>query len=468
MVAVTLTRSRPSWKAVGHMLGGVASRPIMLAVLAVLAVGFPGGTPSSGVSTANVTPADVLAVALVGVIALKVVAGGGDLRVLRAPTMAVPVIMVAVAVLSTMLSTDPAFSAAGLLRFVEIFLLLPVAVVLAVTDVVDVVMVLSATVFLAVVEGGLGTFQALTGTGARFGAVSSRAVGTFGIGDQIAMASVVSVGMLVLLAVALRLPQARGRWWAAAGLTALAVPLLLSLSRGGLIGFLAAAVVMVAATGLRQAIRTTLVAVAVAVVAMSFLSAVNPTVAARFSTVTTSATEPDRSVQDRYDLWTAAISMWRSRPLTGVGVKQFATFRDSNAPLDLSSGSDQAGGSTYVRVQLLSPHNEYLLLLSEQGILGLGAYLLLLCGLLVRHLTRIRSPAVGTVDSVLRLVVLGLLVRYGVDTLYGDVAGPTAVLFSILLGLQLRSAVATSSPLAVGAGLRPAGQPPVAGVVRRG
>jgi O-antigen ligase len=453
MVAVPLTRSRPSWTTVGRTLRGLAGRPVTVAVVAIVAVGFPGGTPSSGVSVATVTPADLLAVALVCAVALKVVAGGGDVRVLRAPMMAVPVIMVAVAVLSTMLSTDPAFSAAGLLRFVEIFLLVPAAVVLAVTDVVDVVMVLSATVFLAAVEGALGTVQALTGTGARFGAVSSRAVGTFGIGDQIAMATVVSVGMLVLLAIALRLPRGGGRWWAAAGLAALAVPLLLSLSRGGLIGFLAAAVVMVAATGPRQAIRTTLVAVAVAVVAMSALSAVNPTVASRFSTVTTSATEPDRSVQDRYDLWSAAISMWRSRPVTGVGVKQFATFRDSNAPLDLSSGSDQAGGSTYVRVQLLSPHNEYLLLLSEQGILGLGAYLLLLGGLMVRHVTRIRSPAVGAVDSVLRLVVLGLLVRYGVDTLYGDVAGPTAVLFSILLGLQLRSAVATGSPLAVGAGL---------------
>jgi len=421
-------------------------RPAIWAVLAVLMVGYPGGTPSSGVSAATVTPADLLAVTLASVIVLTVLAGR-DVSVLRAPVMALPVVMVVVAGVSTVLSTDPVFSAAGFVRFVEIFALVPTAVVLAVTDVVDVVMLLGALVALGAFEGVVGVYQAATGNGAGFGAKNIRAIGTFGIGDQIAMATVVSVAMLVLIAVALRAAEAKLRWVAVGGVLALAVPLLLSLSRGGLLGFVVAAGVMVAAAGLRQALRTLVVVAALALLAVAVTSAVESTVVSRFATVGSSATEPDRSVQDRYDLWSTAISIWRIRPVTGVGVKQFAPYRDSYAPLGLSSGSDQAGAGSYVRVQLLSPHNEYLLLLCEQGVLGLTAFLLLLVSLAFCHVRRMRSPPTGTVDSVLRLVALGLLVRYGVDNVYGDIAGPGALLFSILLGVQLRSAVAMRTPL---------------------
>src|SRR5207244_12287288 len=77
----------------------------------------------------------------------------------------------------------------------------------------------------------------------------------------------------------------------------------------------------------------------------------------------------------RYGLWRAATGMWTDHPITGVGLKNFASFRDEYAPLSVSSGSDVADPvSGFQREPLLSPHNMYLLILSEQGLIGISAF----------------------------------------------------------------------------------------------
>jgi O-antigen ligase len=160
----------------------------------------------------------------------------------------------------------------------------------------------------------------------------------------------------------------------------------------------------------------------------------------RFTTIASAASTPDRSVQDRYDLWQTALSIWRDHPVTGVGLKQFAAFRDSRAPLGLSSDSDVADPSlSFRREPLLSPHNMYLLVLSEQGIVGAFGFLALFGTVGIRAVRRTRAehPEDGA-------VAVGLVVWTAVNFVSGDIGGPTTVLMSVLFGLS--ASVALRAP----------------------
>jgi O-antigen ligase len=143
-------------------------------------------------------------------------------------------------------------------------------------------------------------------------------------------------------------------------------------------------------------------------------------------------------VTDRYTMWAAAAGMWRERPLTGVGLKGFPEHRDSHSSLALSSGSETDGAGTgYRRQPLLSPHNMYLLVLAEQGLLGLltlaGSWL----ALLVLGLRRLRAErrAEGGPGPDCALVALGLLVWQLTDFAYADIGGPSTVLTAVCFGL---------------------------------
>lgn len=101
----------------------------------------------------------------------------------------------------------------------------------------------------------------------------------------------------------------------------------------------------------------------------------------------------------------------------------------------LSSGSDAADATIgFQREPLLSPHNMYFLVLSEQGLIGIVAYAALFLGLLVGCLRRARGSG---------LAALALLVWVLVDFLYADIGGTTTVLTSVVLGLAARTAGAT-------------------------
>jgi O-antigen ligase len=429
------------------MIRGLLRRPVLLAVLTVALVGVPPTVTekSTGAQLATVTPADLGAVLLVAATAFRLIAGS-DFGVLRSKVMLAPTGVLAAALLTTMWSTDPMFSLVGVVRYAELFCLVPLCVVLCLRDRLDVVLLLGAVVALGAVEGAIGTYQSLTKTGAGINGETIRAIGTFGITNQIAMSTVVSCAFLALLVVAL-CGRPIVRFWAGLGAAALIVPLILSLSRGGVLAALVAGLVVVLATGPARAARTLLLVAPIALVAVMLTGGTNSTIAARFDTITSTPTHPDRSVQDRYDLWTTAVSIWHAAPVTGVGIKQFPAYRDTHAPIDLSSGSDQAGVGSFTRVELLSPHNEYLLLLSEQGIIGLGSYVLLLLILTIRNSSLLRSPADGSTHRLVHLVSIAILTRFAIDNVYGDLAGSTAVLYALLTGLQLRSAVTDRFPI---------------------
>jgi O-antigen ligase len=419
----------------------VVSRPAWLAALSLLLMCVPMSRDLS--ASANITPGDL------GFAALAVAVVPAVLNGARLPRSRLWLAMAAAIVgfgVATLTSMDPGTSMWGFVRYVEIFVVVPVAVVLAVRDRRDLRLVCAALLTAAVIQGTIGTWQYVTKTGASFAGSNVRAVGTFGAMDVMGLATVVGIGIVVAIGLALVL---RGR--ARLGLVALAallvVPLLLSLSRGALVATIGATVVMLLTVAPRATLRAApFVAAAVIVLGGTLAADSTSGVGTRVATIATSISDPDRSVSDRYDLWATATGMWRDQPLTGVGLKMFPSYRDSYAPLHLSSGSDvEDPASGYHRQALLSPHNMYLLVVSEQGLigaLGLGGFLLGLAMLTWRR-TRWEAGPLGSPDGrlpdgrLISAVAVGMLSWALINSLFGDIGGQGTVLMSVSIGLAL-------------------------------
>jgi hypothetical protein len=419
----------------------LVARPAVLVAATVLLVCLPVGDRDLSASV-HVTPADLASAALALAVIPPALAGHRGRRT------SLPLALGATAAAlgwATLASQDPAGSLSGLVRYLQLFVVVPVTVALAVKDRRDLRLVCAALLTAAVVEGIVGTRQYLTATGASFAGRSVRAVGTFGALDVMGMSTVVGYGLVVAFGLALAL---RGR--ARLGLFVLAallvVPMLLSLSRGAILATAGALALMLAVAGPRLALRSALFGAAAGLVLLGGLGAPAGAVAGRFATIASSVTQPDRSVSDRYELWQTAVGMWRDHPVTGVGLKQFAEHRDAYAPLHLSSGSDVADAAVgFRREPLLSPHSMYLLVLSEQGLLGALAFGALLSGLAVRAWRRTRQVAqdLGPPDGrrpdgrLVSVAAVGIIAWTLLNFLYADIGGPSTVLMSVLLGLVL-------------------------------
>jgi O-antigen ligase len=399
--------------------------------LALLCI--PSGTEGQNEGV-DVSPVDLGAVALVGLVAVR------QLFVARTIPLSRPIALGTAGVLlaylaATLSATDLEQSLTGIIRYAEIFVVVPVAVALSLERWSDLWIVLGAVVAVGVFEGIVGVYQFLTGTGAGIGDVAVRAVGTFGAYDIMGMATVVTFAWIVALAVGLG-AKGRMRRVGACAIVLLPVPLAMSLSRGAWLTAIVTALVVAAVSGWRRALVAVAVVGLLAVVALGAVRADLGVVGERASTVLVSGGQPDRSVQDRYDMWGAAVGMWHDHPLTGVGLKNFSLWRDSYAPLSLSSGSDISSSTTdFHRVELLSPHNLYLLIGSEQGWLGLTAFAWLLLALLAGSVRRVRGARAGTSERVVGLFAVAFLVRYMVDNIWGDIGGPTSAATAVLLGV---------------------------------
>jgi murein biosynthesis integral membrane protein MurJ len=428
------------------LLHGVLRRPSVLVVATLAGSGLalvPGGADGG-----SLTAGDVASVLLVGAVAVMFVREGGRPLLPRRAALLLGAVALAAAV-STVTSVDPAASLPGLLRWLQLFVLLPLAVVVVVRDRVDEIVVGVGVVGVALVQGGVGSVQALTGTGASYGTEEIRAVGTYGADDIMGMATVVSFGLLVALAVAMG--HARRGVRIAAGLVALAlvVPLLLSVSRGSWIGVLVGAFVIVLLLR-RRALVMGVVALAAGGVVLAGLGSGSTDLARpslvqeRAASIVASASgQADRSVGDRYGLWQSAAGIWGDHPVSGIGLRAFPEGRDAHAPLGLSGGSDvQASGERFHREPLLSPHSLYLLVLAEQGILGAVALLALLVVTLVAGLQRavrcVRGRrSTGREGVASGVAACGVLVFLLVTFVYGDIGGPSSTVIAVGLGLTL-------------------------------
>ncbi len=400
----------------------VRLRPSLLAAALVLLTCLPAGheEPSSGVRpTAADVMSLVLAVAAVAVLLSRPAAERLPARVLVFAPVA------AAAGVSLLACADVLAGVPGYARYVQVFVVIPLAVLVAVRDRTDTLIVGGALVAAAATQGLVGCVQAVTGTGASYAGEQVRAVGTFGAPDVMGMASVVSFGAIVLLGTGLTL---RGRRRAAA-LTAaalLCVPLALSLSRGTWLALAAAGLVVLFLHSRVLAARVVLAGTAAAIVlALGVGTGADP-LGRRLDSVASSVSQPDQSLRDRYSLWRTAVDIWLEHPVTGAGPRGFARLRDTYAPIELSSGSDTEDPvHGFERRPLLSPHNMYLLTLSEQGLLGLAALAGCL-GSLAWWALRERS-----------LVAAGLLTWQLVDFCYGDIGGAPTLVMSVALGLAL-------------------------------
>ncbi|WDG27120.1 O-antigen ligase family protein [Streptomyces sp. CA-278952] len=418
--------TRPPW-------GGWRSRwPLLPLVATVMLPVLPSGTSGGG------GPADVAS-------GLAVLVCVGRLLFLRqrplsataALVLSLPAVGFAVA---TVTAADPAAALPGLVRHLQVFVLVPIAVYLLLRDAHGFRIVAGSLVLLAVVQGVTGVHQYVTGTGASYMGEDIRAVGTFGPSDIMGMATVVAYGLLAAAACALRTPRSAPAWLrpcAAVLAVALIVPLTLSFSRGVWIATGVAALVALTLTGWRQAWTSLAVLGAAGVVLVGGFGVGSEMIADRAASVTRVTSTPDRSVSDRYAMWSAAGAMWRERPAAGVGLKGFPAHRDGHASIGLSSGSDTAGaGQEFRRQALLSPHNMYLLVLGEQGLIGLtalvGSWAAILAGA-VRRLYVARSRGHAALDC--GLAAVALMTWQCVNFLYADIGGPTTVLSGVVLGL---------------------------------
>ncbi|MFF7753639.1 O-antigen ligase family protein [Streptomyces sp. NPDC007971] len=371
-----------------------------------------------------------------------------------AVVLGLPVVGLAVAASG---AATPGDALTGLARHLQVFVLVPIAVVLLVRDRRDARLLLWSLVGLALWQGTVGVHQYLTGTGASYQGTYIRAVGTFGPADVMGMATVVAFGVVVATGLALGTKRRRQQVLATGCALALLVPLALSFSRGAWIATAAGCGAQLLLAGVRRAVTVCAAAAAAALLLVGGFGVGSAVLQERLTSITQVAAAPDQSVVDRYSLWAAAVDMWRGHPVAGVGLKAFPQYRDGHASLALSSGSDIEGvGWVYRRQPLLSPHNMYLLVLSEQGLLGVlttvGSWLaLLVCALRrLRRAGRARDCAIAA---------CGLLLWQLVDFLYADIGGPSTILTAVVFGVCAWWALARDAapaPTPTGA---PAGTP---------
>ncbi|MFF3033038.1 O-antigen ligase family protein [Streptomyces rubiginosohelvolus] len=406
--------------------------PLLPLVATVLLPALPYGTSGGG------GPADVASgIAVLVCVGRLLYLRQRPLSATAALVLGLPAVGFAVA---TVTAADPAAALPGLVRYLQVFVLVPAAVFLLLRDAYGFRIVAGSLVLLAVVQGVTGVQQYVTGTGASYMGEDVRAVGTFGPSDVMGMATVVAYGLLAAAACALRTPRSAPAWLrpcAAVLAVALIVPLTLSFSRGVWIATAAAVLVALALSGRRPALTSLAVLGAAGVVLVGGFGIGSEMIADRAASVTRVTSTPDRSVSDRYAMWSAAGVMWREQPAAGVGLKGFPDHRDGHASIGLSSGSDTAGaGQEFRRQALLSPHNMYLLVLGEQGLIGLtalvGSWAAILVGA-IRRLWLARSRADAALDC--GLVAVALMTWQSVNFLYADIGGPTTVLGGVVLGL---------------------------------
>lgn len=408
----------------------------VVALVAMMALPVSGGGDGGGG-----TVADAVSGLLVLYCAIRLVRDRRrPLSRTAAVVFALPVVGIALAAAG---AASPGAGITGLVRYLQIFVLVPAAVMLLIRDRRDARLVAWSLIGLALWQGAIGVHQYVTGTGASYMGEEIRAVGTFGAADVMGMATVVSFGVVCSLGLALGAGPGRQRTAAAVCALALLLPLALSFSRGAWIATAVTCGVQLTLAGMRRAVQVFAAVAAASVILVGGLGVGTAMLQERISSITQVADAPDQSVTDRYTMWAAAVDMWRDQPLTGVGLKGFPDHRDGNASLALSSGSDTEGaGAGFKRQPLLSPHNMYLLILSEQGLLGLlalaGSWLaLLVCGL--RRLFRERRPVPERQLSPrgldCALVACGLLTWQLVDFAYADIGGPSTALTAVLFGL---------------------------------
>ncbi|MCC6165318.1 MAG: O-antigen ligase family protein [Acidobacteria bacterium] len=296
--------------------------------------------------------------------------------------------------------------------------------------------ILRAAGVAAIATAVFGMVQAATGIGLQhawrvFDAGIVRINATYV--DPNALAAFYTLVAPVIAGLALRSSGwRRGAWAAAGGIVFVAT--VMTAGRAGLLALAAGALVMVW-LGLRRdldaidpsvfvrrhARRALRVSVATVVASIVTCTAVGTALDIRHEQQTSYLhtwlytfnlrQPPDAIAKGRIAVWHVALTMIRERPLVGQGVGQ--------APLQFERVRAQLGIESLPPNAYLSPHNTYLLVTAELGLLGLGAFLLLLVAVVIG----MRAPGNLPMGASTAWPVVGLfggLAGYALTMLTGD------------------------------------------------
>lgn len=408
----------------------VLGRPGTWIAVAVLLLALP--TAGDASSSAAVTPSD-LALVVAALLAAKELLRGRHLAMARSiPALGFLAIALMSLVAAAVARNFPDNLIGGL-RFVELFLLAPVAVMVALRNRTDAAVVLGSVLGLGLFEGVLGLVQFATGTGAGIGAESIRAVGTFGAYNIGTLAHLTAMGYVICLAAAV-VQRGSLRWWGAAGAAVFALANVAALSRGAWVA-MALATVVVLSRGRPARLLVTVVTVGLlgALILPPLVAGGSP-VGERLGSLLVADSTPDQSLTDREALWRAAGQMALDHPLTGVGPRAFPDVRDAYADFSLLGSSDISLGTSFARVELKSPHSLYLLIASEQGLLAAVVFVAVLAVLLARGLVRAARRR-SDLSTTVALMGVGLLAYEIMVMVTGDLGGPGSILTGVALGL---------------------------------
>lgn len=388
--------------------------------------------PAQSADSAGGTPSD-LALGIAALLAIGVVLRGRQLAVIRSVPAVGFLTIGVLGLVATAVAGNFPQNVVGGLRFVELFLLAPVAVMVALRTRTDAFVVLGSLVGLAFVEGSLGLVQYVTGTGAGIGAESVRAVGTFGAYNIGAVAHITALGFLPCLAVAV-VQRGALRSWAVVGAAVLLVANLAALSRGAWVAVAVAALVVVSRGRPRRLLATVAILGIAAAVVVPSVASTGSKIGQRAASLLSSGSAPDQSLIDREALWRAATQMALDHPLTGVGPRGFADHRDAYADFSLLGSSDISFGGSFQQIALKSPHSMYLLVASEQGLIAAGVLLTVLLVVLARGLVRAARRRTD-LSTTVALMGAGLLSFELVSMVTGDLGGRESLLTGVALGL---------------------------------
>jgi O-antigen ligase len=422
-------------------------RPAVLVVLLLVSVAIPVEATLTQPVEGTLVLADAASIFVVTVIGFRaLLRPRPSVNPLLATLVGSALIASAIA---TFFATDGLASLAGFVRFTQMLVFVPLATYLAIESRDDQRLFLGALILLGLFESAVAIHQYVTGTGASFAsagateAVDVRAFGTFDASNIQPLPIIVTAALLAAFATVLW-SAGRVRILALVATLALTAGLLASLSRGAWVAAILGAFVIALCRNYRVTLAFAAAAAILAGVVLPVIgggSAAGGVLTERATSLAETPTNPDQSVESRYGLWDAAISIWSENPVTGVGIRGFVNHRDNHVPLDTRVSSDVSDpASGFRRIELESPHNLFLLVLSEQGLIGLLAYGLLLATMLVFGVRR-----VATMDSTdggrdfwpFQVALLGWFVSFLIRSLYGDIGGPTVVLEGVLIGAAM-------------------------------
>jgi O-antigen ligase len=274
-------------------------------------------------------------------------------------------------------------------------LLLPIAFT-AIRNRRDVVRILAAVV----VGGGVAAVSAIVHPPAIESTISGRATGTVGDPNELAAALVVALGIASAFAVNRHFAP-RVRVLAGFSATLCLAGILLSLSRGGLIGLGGALVVAVVAAG-RWRARVLAVCAALATVAVTYF-AFFASLPAKERVLNISG----GGGSGRLDLWTVGGRMVSAHPLRGIGTGQFAI---SSVHYLLQPGALQRGDLILSTPKVA--HNTYLNIVAEVGLVGgvlFASILVVSLTCMIKAVKCLRDEG----NERLEILVRGLIVGFG-------------------------------------------------------